>query len=457
MSGWYETAFRHVLFPIYESGLRRRPTLGYLKEYEHNQWLPESEIAELQWRKLKSLIDFCWREVPYYQRRWKELGVTPGGLNSFEDYARLPILTKGEIRANFDDLHAPSLRKGLLYKTTGGSTGEPLRFGYTRESYERRTAVMWRGYSWAGARMGRRMLYLWGMVVGDPSLTHRIKEGIYHAAFNRCMLNAFLMSEERMPEYVSRFNRFRPEIVVGYAGPLLRMAEWILDRQVEIHRPQAVLSAAEALHDAQREVIEKAFGCPVFNTYGCREVMLIASQCGQHDGLHLSADHLRVELDSMQASPSGDRIGEIALTDLHNYGMPLLRYANGDLATAAEGSCSCGRGLQRLQRIDGRKLDTLRTPEGHLLPGEYIVYAFLKVNSVKRYQVVQRELDVLDVYIVPDTGFGEADRQLVREELARAVGSSLSLRFHVVDDIAASASGKFRVAVCELGQEATPP
>src|SRR3546814_11393663 len=79
-----------------------------------------------------------------------------------EDYARLPVLTKADIRTNFDRLKARNLQGQLLYKATGGSTGEPLRFGYTRESYERRTAVMWRGYGWTGARPGRRARYLWG-------------------------------------------------------------------------------------------------------------------------------------------------------------------------------------------------------------------------------------------------------------------------------------------------------
>src|SRR5690606_3876856 len=116
------------------------------------QWLDGERIAALQWNTLKRLIAHCWREVPYYQRRWKEIGVEPGDIRSLEDYARLPVLTKADIRANFQDLHAGSFRGEMLYKATGGSTGEPLRFGYTRESYERRMAMMWRGYAWAGAR-----------------------------------------------------------------------------------------------------------------------------------------------------------------------------------------------------------------------------------------------------------------------------------------------------------------
>jgi phenylacetate-CoA ligase len=130
-----------------------------------------------------------------------------------------------------------------------------------------------------------------------------------NAAFNRCMLNAFLMSEARMPQYADEINRFRPQVIVAYAGPLLRMAEWLLASGRRVHQPEAILSAAEALHDAQRDVIERAFGCPVFNTYGCREVMLIASECERREGLHATADHLAVELTHRRESAGGKSIG----------------------------------------------------------------------------------------------------------------------------------------------------
>lgn len=450
MSGWYEPLFSRVLFPLYEGGLRRRGTASHLREYERSQWLAPEQLAQLQWRKLERLLEHCWREVPYYRRRWSDAGANPGDIRSFADYARLPVLTKDDIRANFEDLHAQSWRGRLLYKTTGGSTGEPMRFGYTRESYDRRIAAMWRGYAWAGARMGRRTLYLWGAPIGSPLRSHAIKDRVYHAAFNRRMLNAFLMSESRMREYAAEIDAFRPEVVVGYVGPLVRMAEWILASGHAIHRPQSVLGAAEALHPAQRATLEQAFGCPVFNTYGCREFMLIASECERRDGLHMTADHLRVELDGLRTTPAGEPVGEVVVTDLHNYGMPFMRYVNGDLATPHDGACACGRGLPLLRRIDGRKLDTLRTPAGHLLPGEYIVYAFLGVTGVRQYQVVQREPTALDIRLVPGEGFGEADVAKIRAEITKAIGAAMELRFHLVDEIPPSASGKRRVVLCEL-------
>ena len=448
MTGLYEPLFRRVLFPAYESGLRRRKTLRYLREYEQSQWRAPEQIEALQWQKLQSLVRHCWEQVPYYRELWSTLGVSaPDDISSPADYARLPVLTKPEIRANFDKLIAPAYRDGLLYKTTGGSTGEPLRFGYTRESYERRLSIMWRGYGWAGARLGQRTLYLWGTPVG----AQKRKDRMYHAAFNRYMLNAFEMSEARMAEYADAIDRFRPETIVSYVAPIVKMAEWLIANGRRVHRPQRILGAAESLHESQRRIIEQAFGCPAYNTYGCREFMLIAAECEHRGGLHINADHLKVELGAVNGEGQDEsEPRDIIVTDLHNYGMPLLRYANGDLASAGARTCACGRGLPLLASVDGRKLDALRTRDGRFVPGEYIVYAFLYATGIKRYQVVQKELDAFEIRIVRDRDFEPSAIDLVRRELLKVVGDSVSLNFEFVDEIPLTQTGKLRVTVSEL-------
>lgn len=446
----YESLFRNVLFPAYESGLRGRRTLGYLREYEASQWLSPDEIAALQWTKLKRLVEHCWTNVPYYRKRWQLAGL--GGAEDIrgpDDYARLPVLTKQDIRDNFEEMIAPAFRGELLYKTTGGSTGEPLRFGYTRESYERRMATMHRGYGWSGARLGQRTLYLWGASLSASGLP-KLKDDIYHAAFNRKVLNAFLLTEARMPSYADAMAGYRPEVVVSYVAPLVALAKWLIANKRGMESPRRILTAAEALHAPERELIERAFNCPVYNTYGCREVMLVASECGYRDGLHLNADHLKVEFGASLDPTVVDGPAELLITDLHNYGMPLLRYANGDLGTPLDGACSCGRGLPRLASVDGRKLDALRTPDGRFVPGEFIVYALLGVSGIKRYQVVQRRLDTLDIMVVRDHDFGDHTVALVRRELARALGSSVTCNFTYVDAIPLTPTGKLRVTISEL-------
>ncbi|HWU76440.1 MAG TPA: phenylacetate--CoA ligase family protein [Rhodanobacter sp.] len=453
-TSWYEKAFSQVLYPAWETGLRRRHTQTYLVDYQRDQWLPPEQIAALQWQRLKRLLEHCEREVPYYRRRWRELGITVADIHNLDDYARLPVLTKAEIRQHFDELKADSWHGRLLYKATGGSTGDPMRFGYTRESYERRTAVMWRGYDWAGSRMGRRTLFLWGGAVGEPGRMQQFKDRIYNAAFARHMLNSFNMTEANMIEFADAIDRYRPQVIVGYVGPLVRLAQWLIANRRQPWRPHSIIGAAESLHEFQRKIIEQAFGCPAFNTYGCREFMLIASECERREGLHVNADHLVVELQRQPSVPT-EQPGEVVITDLFNYGMPFMRYLNGDVATAASHACSCGRGLPLLKRVDGRKLDAIRTPAGHLLPGEFFPHMLKDVPGLVRFQAVQRRLDQLDLALVRGTGFDESSLDYIRHELAKVVGDSLELRCHFVDDIPLTPSGKSRVTISEL--PTTPP
>lgn len=450
MSGWYETAFRRVLFPAYETGLRRRDTLSWLDDYERDQWLAPEQIAQLQWSRLKQLLEHCYRDVPYYQKQWRELGITPDDIRSLDDYAKLPVLTKADIRAHQEDLKASSLRDGLLYKSTSGSTGEPMRFGYTRESNGRRHAVMWRDYGWAGAPLGSRSLLLWGAGVGSTPLKQRVKDHLYHAAFSRRIVNSFHMTEANMADYADAIDRFRPDVLLGYLGPVVRLGQWMLATGRRVHRPRAFIACGEALHDAQREIVEEAFGCPAFNTYGCREFMLIAAECERHEGLHVNADHLVVELAKTENAAPDTHTGEVVVTDLFNYGMPFIRYATSDLATATDHVCSCGRGLPLLSRVDGRVLDAIRTPDGHILPGMFFPFLFKEARGVNRYQLVQRQLDQLDLSIVRGPGFDDASLAFIRQEIHKVLGDSVQLNCHFVDDIPLTRSGKTRLTISEL-------
>lgn len=451
MTDLYEPFFRHVAFPAYETLLRRRDTLRYLREYEALQWRSADEIDALQWNKLKALVAHCWERVPFYRTWWGEAGMTsPDDIRDRADYARLPVLTKPVIRAHADALVADDHRGHLYFKTTGGSTGEPLRFGYTRESYERRVAIMFRGYGWSGAPLGRRTLYLWGAPVAAPAGFALYKDRLYHAAFNRRMLNAFDMSPERMRLYADALDRFRPSAIVSYVGPLVALAEWIEREGRTPHRPRCILGAAEALLPHQRETLERVFGAPTYDTYGCREFMLIAAECEHRDGLHINADHLLLEYGAGLDHTAAGGPSELVFTDLHNYGMPLMRYVNGDLGTPGHGRCACGRGLPKLAKVDGRKLDALRTADGRLLPGEYMVYVFLPITGIRQYQVVQKTLDALEVRLVPDVDYDPSVQDRIRAEIGKLVGDGIRIDFTLVDTIALTASGKRRVTICEL-------
>src|SRR5262249_8373738 len=148
--------------------------------------------------------------------------------------------------------------------------------------------------------------------------------------------------------------RRRPRFVLAYARAAVLFARWAEARDLRLHRPDAVLTSAEVLEEDERAVIERAFGCRVFNRYGCREVSVIASECDAHDGLHVMAEGLYVELETPTGPARPGEMGSVLVTDLLNPAMPLVRYRIGDMASWAPGRCACGRGLPRLAKVSGR-------------------------------------------------------------------------------------------------------
>jgi phenylacetate-CoA ligase len=128
-------------------------------------------------------------------------------------------------------------------------------------------------------------------------------------------------------------------------------ARFVRDEGIGGIRPKGIISSAEVLTPENRELIETTFGCRVFDRYGCREVSVIASECGEHQGLHINADNLLVETVTDQGPVRGED-GEVLITDLRNFAMPLIRYRIKDVGRLLPQACGCGRGLP-LMRISG--------------------------------------------------------------------------------------------------------
>jgi phenylacetate-CoA ligase len=185
--------------------------------------------------------------------------------------------------------------------------------------------------------------------------------------------------------------------------------------------------------------------------------MLIASECDRRQGLHVSADHVLVETLDAGGEPVEGGPGQVTLTDLHNYAMPLVRYRNGDLATGAPGSCACGRGLPLLARIEGRELDLIRTPDGRIVPGEFFPHLMKDFGGVREFQVEQRALDEVEFRLVcPAPLPGEERRRLV-QQVRHRLGAQVRVRLREVDAIPRTASGTRRVTISRLPGSAAVP
>ncbi|HVY31000.1 MAG TPA: phenylacetate--CoA ligase family protein [Polyangiaceae bacterium] len=453
MNDLYGELFRGVIYPAWETTIRRRPTLKHWQRLERSQWSSLDELQAFQLRELRSLLQHAFTHTPHYRRRFLERGLSPEHINHLDDLRRLPLLTREEATSCFEDRKS---RAGLplIDKATSGTTGQPLVFAYDRGSEYWRQAIKLRGYGWAGYQPGDRSVHFWGSpVLEPPPPARRAKASLDHWLKREHYVDCTDRSEQRLAQVVNELRRLRPRVLVCYAQAGAALARYVNQEGCRDWPDIAVISAAERLFPSDREALVRAFGPGVFETYGNREVMLMAAECDAHQGMHLSVENLIVEIvvrgDRERPAEPGE-LGEVVVTDLHNYGVPFIRYLTGDLAiAAAPGSCACGRMLGRLERVEGRTTETLRDGDGNAVSGLFFNVLFAALaHRVRSFQVVQRRDRAIDLKLVPMGTLDEALLDQLRRHCRQHI-PGVELRTHVVPELTADRSGKLRVVTVE--------
>jgi phenylacetate-CoA ligase len=147
-----------------------------------------------------------------------------------------------------------------------------------------------------------------------------------------------------------------------------------------------------------------------------------------------------------------DRSGDVCVTDLHNYAMPLVRYLNGDSATYSERFCACGRALPLLESIDGRKLDIIVSPDGRTVAGEFFVFVMLDFPQIRQFQIVQDAPDKLEIRIVARADLNDEHRNRLIHAVAHRMGDQVEVWINDVTDIPLTSAGKRRITVSNLAR-----
>jgi phenylacetate-CoA ligase len=244
--------------------------------------------------------------------------------------------------------------------------------------------------------------------------------------------------------------------MVAYAAGAAALAKYVNENNLRTWKDFPVLVGAERLWPQDREAINAAFG-PAFETYGCREVMLMASECEHHTGMHTSMETMIVEIvirqpDGRTRPARPGETGEVLITDLHNLACPMLRYVNGDLAVAhAEETCACGRSLTKIGPIEGRTTETLRDGRGNAVSGMVFNILFGVMDQVaNKFQVVQRLDGSVVMKVVPSVGARLPDANSAAiHAFADKYLPGAPFKIEYVEDIPLTAAGKRKVVVVE--------
>ena len=401
------------------------------------------EVTADQTRRLDRLLTFATERVQQYQ------GIPRVSAESVDEPRLLlspfPLLEKRTIQQTPELVHG-DLRARTIVKSTGGSTGEPVKLLKTADGVALERAASWLGLGWFGIRVGDPAVRFWGTPL---TASRRLRFRLSDLAMNRIRLSAFDIEEADLERYYQRIQRFQPAWFYGYASLIDLMAEWIEETGRDGARLglRAIVPTSEPLSAAQRDRITRVFGAPVQNEYGCGEVGAMAYECEQ-GMLHVMTSSVLVEVLNEDGSPTAPgHTGEVVVTDLNNYAMPLIRYRMGDRAVPGR-PCPCGRPYPTLERVVGRIHDVVFTPLGRRWHGEKIDYLMSSIHQevfpFQRYQVVQKEPDLLEVRLVADAPIPEAASArisaYVRERL-----DGMRTEVRRVDRIERSVSGKLRL------------
>jgi len=426
------------------------------RQLERSQWWPREKLLDLQWTKLKRLLRHSYETVPLYKEKFQGAGLTPEDIKTPDDFRRLPILTKDEVQNRTDDLiSSTSSREAMKANETGGSTGHPLVFYQDENFRQHLRAELLRNYVMAGYRVGGRVAFLWGSEYDLKDHVSPLQRMRDRLTMNIIWIDTFNLAREDIPKHYDTLAWFRPQVLVGFRSSLVLFARYALSKGDGKLRPGAVQSSSETLTSADRELMQKAFGCEVFNRYGCHEVGNVAHECEAHEGLHVLVENVFLEVVDSSGNPTAPgRPGVIVATNLNNYGMPFIRYRNEDVMVPSERVCACGRGLPLVERVEGRTSDTIVTPAGGILHGETFTRMFSNAGGIQQFQVVQESVDELKVKIVAGQGFDRARAlSFLEDNIRKQAGPGFRVDFQLCDSIPASPSGKHRYTISKVPVE----
>jgi phenylacetate-CoA ligase len=419
-------------------------------QFELREHMSVEEWSDFQTKKLRALLQHAYVNVPYYRERWKEFGLCPAGSASMSlvDLCEIPAVQKNDIRDNPESFISEEANPKKLHTyLTSGTTGTPLAIKFTTDMHQTWSAAYEvRCKKWAGVDRTCSRAMIGGRIV-LPEGQAKPPFWRYNMVERQVYFSAFHIAPDTVRTYADALNKYQPDYLVGYAASWYFLARMLLEQDIDIYQPRAILTSSEKLTEDMRSTIEAAFKCEVFDGYSGVEACCLVSEC-EHHSLHISPDVGIIELIDDNGHPvAPGQPGEIVATGLLNFAQPLIRYRTGDLASMSNKECPCGRAMPVLEELVGRLEDTVIGADGREMVRFHGI--FVGLPSIREGQIVQEEVDLFRLRLVATDKFGDAEKAVIQSRFEERLGP-VRLNFEFVDQIERTERGKFRAVISKV-------
>ena len=409
-------------------------------------------IKEVQNKKLRILIKHSYDNIKYYRELFEEHSIKPDDIQSALDLVRIPLLTKKQLRERFWDF-LPRQLPTCRVSRTSGSTGIPVCILSDINSRMNNSAAVIRYRKALG-------IGFFGKAILTPQKTENEPRKLPHWTFLQGIhktfyINPYTNKDSEVEYAINIINRSNKPAIIGITSAIRALAHRIRDNILPpLRRSSAVLTAGECLSSQVRLFLEDTFKVRVTDIYACNEAGDIAWQCREGQHYHINADNCIVEIVKNGKPSKEGQTGEVVITNLNRYSMPIIRYKNGDLAKFSLADCPCGCRLPLISEIIGRTGEDICLPDGKTVPWNQLK-GFMNHPQIRQFQLVQNEDGSLTVKFVAEEKCDiERAKRLLLSRFSSLLCNSIKINFLIVDNIPPAASGKSKLVISNYNPEA---
>jgi phenylacetate-CoA ligase len=402
-----------------------------------NECMHREELEQLQLERLQATLNRVYGRVPFYRKKFDELGVAPEDVASLADLARLPFTTKADLHDNYPyGLFAVPMREVVRIHASSGTTGTPTVVGYTRNDIRTWSNLVARVITMGGVTKDDviQIAFGYGLFTGGFGL---------HYGAERIGASVIPASSGNTARQIKIMQDFKTTALVSTPSYALLIGETLREMGI----PLSALSlkwglfGAEPWSDAMRQEIEERLGIVATDNYGLSEVIGpgVSGECLERKGLHINEDHFIVEVvdpETLEPVPPGE-IGELVLTTLSKEAFPMIRYRTRDLTRLLSGECPCGRTGRRMSRVFGRSDDMLIIRGVNVFPSQVETVLFEIEGTEPHYQIVMDRKGAMDeatvlVEVSESIFFDQMRRQKeMIERIQKRLAQDLGVTFEV--------------------------
>jgi len=415
---------------------------AFLEDFD--RW-PLAAKLDYQRTQLQEFLSYTAERSPFYRELYE--GIDLATITTVDDLKLLPVVDKEMLRSNIERV-VTIPRKGALEAHTGGTTGKSLVTLRTLDDNMHKMATLDHFKAKHGfEHLKMRRATFNGKHIVAPSQKAR-RFWRYNAACKQMIYSSFHLTEDNLPHYVDSLNRFRPHTLDGFFSSLCDVASYIERHGVALQfQPVAIFPTSETLTPTGRDLLERVFGCNVYDQYSSSEAAPFLTECSEQI-LHIDlASGVFEHLDDSD---------EVLVTSFTSHGTPLIRYRIGDSMVFGdpESRCACGNESPTVIEIRGRRLDFLFTAEGAKVNSGNISNLFKNVsNAIIRAQTVQERMDHVTILLEVDPdSYLPAHDDLIKAEFRHKFGPSTGVTITHVQEIPREASGKFRMVLNRVAE-----